>query len=588
MRKEPKFLSILIIPTFLITSCGCSMAQSSDEKLVDVYDLDILEGTNKESCHVGKVKALFRTDQYYVPYLSLNQYAELYDSHFANGTTSSVAKRGDLITWTIYTQEGLCFISQIDVAHKTILSAGSISAAYKANDDPIDYGSLYYGSTSTYDGGYAGDSIYSRYSYADIEMNTITSFGNVYFPLGFLDTTYSYNSNIYFYYNYAGIYSTRTIENYYTTTFESEGTSLTVNKEMAKYKTTSSMPAYLKDYNANMFMYLLDNFYGLKEYKGIKTAKEYCQQAGTYNNLFSDNDQERAQAYADTLAKLDDNHTGLVAGNEAWGENVFDVRPYGDGCKARSELRVDLINKRKSMMNSTYYAQNNEPVFSSDGQTAMFYFDSFIFGSTEQVFDNNGQIKDDAWYYDSFLSISRLFNNLKARGGVRNVILDISTNGGGVLGVLMKVLALISIDNTSNLFYFEASNQQYGIASTRVDVDDNGVYDLDDCFGDDFNIYLLTSDCSFSCGNALPCLAQIEGTAKIIGQKSGGGECAVGMHYLPNGEYVYHSSSLHLGYFDTRTKQFIGFEDGAEPDIVVDDYNDFYNIDRLASYISIE
>ena len=121
--------------------------------------------------------------------------------------------------------------------------------------------------------------------------------------------------------------------------------------------------------------------------------------------------------------------------------------------------------------------------------------------------------------------------------------------------------------------------------NSQVDINGDGVYDTEDCFGDDFNFYILTSDCSFSCGNAFPCVAKAEGYAKIIGQKSGGGECAVSIHYLPNSEYVYHSSNTHLGLYDQATNTFTGFENGAIPDIDYPFVPRYYMIDNLNTVI---
>ena len=170
---------------------------------------------------------------------------------------------------------------------------------------------------------------------------------------------------------------------------------------------------------------------------------------------------------------------------------------------------------------------------------------------------------------------------------VQNVILDIATNGGGVVGVMMKLLSLLSKDNDSSIFMrFDKSDQIIEYKSF-VDINNDGEYTLQDSFGRLFNFYILTSDCSFSCGNAFPCYAQKEGIAKIIGQTSGGGECAVAIHYLPNSEYIYHSSNLHLGYYDYENKQFIGFESGATPDYPIETVDaDFFNINKLNALIS--
>ena len=328
------------------------------------------------------------------------------------------------------------------------------------------------------------------------------------------------------------------------------------------------------------FIPQLDNFYGLREYKGMTSAKEYCKAIGTYDRLFVTDGATRSQAYAETLDRFDDNHTALVAGSYAWGGQNYIARQYGTGCLNRSALRGQLNRIRKDSTSNAY--QNaSEALVSDDGKTAMFLFNEFFYGSSAEVFNDDGTIKETARNFDSYFNMLGFFKDLQALGTVENVILDMSTNGGGVLGVLMKLLALISKDNLGNLYYLEAATSQVGIAKTMVDSDGNSIFNADDCYGDDFNIYLLTSDCSFSCGNAFPCLAKRMGCAKVIGQKSGGGECAVAIHYLPNGEYVYHSSNLHIGYYDAIEKVFTGFEDGAQPDILVNDYNDFFNINKL-------
>ena len=230
-------------------------------------------------------------------------------------------------------------------------------------------------------------------------------------------------------------------------------------------------------------------------------------------------------------------------------------------------------------------AENGDVIYSQDGKTAMFSFDSFVFGTTEQVFNEDESIKQDARYYDTFINLIAVLQSIKNKGGVENVILDISINGGGVIGVMMKLLALISKDNNGGISFYDDTTTQVGIYGAQIDINADEKYDQDDCFGNDFNFYILTSDCSFSCGNAFPCLAQINKTAKIIGQKSGGGECAVAIHYLPNSQYVYHSSNLHLGYFDEGTNTFTGFEKGATPDIEIQIGNSFYNIEYLNTAI---
>ena len=580
---KTKLFALLILPTIALTLLGCANYRPSEEKTISVYNLDKLE-TSLSDCKAGEVKARFIKDQGYVPYLSLKQYGSLYDSHYDEDVQTSFSKKGDLVSWTVMKDNMIYFMSQIDFKNKEVVSAGSLDAAFKADDDPRDTTALTYAVNTEYESKVLGNSYFSHYSFANQEIDYFSYMGDYYLPLSFYDITYSFDTSLYFFYNYKAIYSTVSVDNFYEKLYTRATGSYCVVSEMVAMTKDSTTPDYLTKLNSNLFLYLLDNFYGLKNYKNIESGEKYCKAIGTYDRLFSNDGAVRSQAYAETLDRLDDNHTALVAGSFAWGGQNVIARQYGTGCMERSSLRASLTTTRESSTPSSYYS-GSSPMISSDGKTALYLFDSFIYGTTDQVFNKDGSIKDTAKEYDSFFDLLALFKDLKKNTNVENVVLDMSTNGGGVLGVLMKLLALISKNNLGNLYYLEAASSQLGIATTMVDSDFNGTYNSLDCYGDDFNIYLLTSDCSFSCGNAFPCLAQKQGAAKVIGRKSGGGECAVAIHYLPNGEYVYHSSNLHLGYYDASTEVFTGFEDGAQPDIVVDHYVDFYDVDHLSNLI---
>ena len=331
----------------------------------------------------------------------------------------------------------------------------------------------------------------------------------------------------------------------------------------------------------------MDNMYGLKEYKGIKTMKKYYQSNGIYDKLFSTSSNNRAQAYADALDVFDDNHTALVSTNETWGEDNYTTRRLSKGIASRRALNQRLTANRKAYYETYFGGQEVNPgddiVYSADGKTAMYMFNSFSFAS-QDIYD--GTDKEALFKADTFFNLIHVFDTIKAKGGVENIILDISTNGGGTVGVMMKLLSLISKNNSSYVYYKEASNSQIISAHCAIDSNGDDACDSTDGYGNDFNFYILTSDCSFSCGNAFPCTAQIQGLAKIIGQKSGGGECAVAIHYLPNSQYVYHSSTLHLGNYDKVNKEFVGFEGGAKPDIEIQNEADFYDIEKLNNFIA--
>ena len=104
---------------------------------------------------------------------------------------------------------------------------------------------------------------------------------------------------------------------------------------------------------------------------------------------------------ADALSYLDDNHTALISGVSAWNETEFNRWTYGTGVKNRSYLNYQLTNTRQAVYSRKGLTPGSDIVYSSDGKTAMFMFDGFIFGTSEEVFNTDDSIKDTAYLTDT-------------------------------------------------------------------------------------------------------------------------------------------------------------------------------------------
>ena len=609
-----KVFYVLSIGALLLSSCSLLGAYKNHAQTLKVFEIDKLDDSNiwLDDCQTISIDARFIDGEKYVPYLSLEQYASLYETHFAENAVSEVKIERGAVTWSITVEGDLYFYAAISPIAKQIIIAGDIENAFKEGDNPRDLSALNYGVSNTGKYVHLGDVNYTTYSYSGSSIKTIKDNNQYYFPLGLLDLTFSGSSGIYFFYNYRHIYATRDVENYATFTFETHSIGwfgdgrlkTTVEQEMEYFVDDNEMPEYLIKYNADLFFFLMDNLYGLKKIRNISSIKSYYSRYAFYEGLFSSDGKVRGSAYSNALAVLDDNHTTLVSVGKAWGEEREPIG--GQGVYSRSLLRSKLTEIRNDYLKRTFNVREEDEggqVFYSDsGKTAMFHFETFSYGDAESVFDNKKQIKPYAYIFDTYINFLRLFDDIKAHGGVKNVIIDISTNRGGTVGVMMKLLALISKDNRSTVALCDEPTMGISVYNSRVDVNGDGQYTDDEAYGDDFNIAILTSDCSFSCGNAFPCYAKQLGV-KIIGEKSGGGECAVGIHYLPNSQYVYHSSNLHLGIYDDTAKTFTGLEDGAVVDIplnnnkpmsyidwsdnhVFDIPNNFYDINNLENLLN--
>ena len=569
--KSKKIL-LLAVMALSLTSCDFLFKTvKTEESEINIYDIDkIAYGNDKDinNAKSGIINARFISGESYIPYITLNQYANLYASHLDKNAVSEVTVDGSTYYWNISVNNEAYFYAAISPYLKVMIKAGDISNAFASNDDPKDTSALSYGMTSNSEYKALGSSNYATYDFSYCSFKSFRYNGEIYMPLGFYDVAFSESSGIYFTYNYKNIYETRDADNYAETVFSDGWRDYTVDSQMEEITKGINEPEYLINYNASCFLFVMENLYGLKRYKNISSMRAFYNANGIYDKFFSSDPATRGYNYALALNILDDNHTGLISTNKAWGENAENV-PHGQGVVARSSLYRRLVDMRKNAYQAYLGREEKEGgdiIYSNDGKTAMFHFEEFEYGEGKDVFNPDKSIKENAYLSDSFFLFIHQFNAIKAKGGVENVVIDVSTNGGGTVGVMMKLLALISKDNHGTITMYDESTMGASIYTARVDINNDGNYEDNEVYGDDFNIYILASDCSFSCANAFPCTAQKMGI-KIIGDKSGGGECAVAIHYLPNSQYVYHSSTLHLGYFDGINNTFEGYESGATPDI---------------------
>ena len=135
---------------------------------------------------------------------------------------------------------------------------------------------------------------------------------------------------------------------------------------------------------------------------------------------------------------------------------------------------------------------------------------------------------------DAVAIASEGLERAKADPEVKNVVLDISNNGGGSLDVLEFIASAVCGQE-----YFQWQNTLTGqLEKEYFDVDRNldGAFDEQDKAVDysGLNFAVLTSRSSFSCGNLLPSVLADAGIM-VMGERSGGGSCAVGKYVAADG-----------------------------------------------------
>lgn len=183
---------------------------------------------------------------------------------------------------------------------------------------------------------------------------------------------------------------------------------------------------------------------------------------------------------------------------------------------------------------------------------------------------------------------SKLYQALE--DGVETVVLDLGSNGGGDSAALLGLVGLFNGGEAVSSFT-SIPNRSRGDTYCKVDINLDGKYDEKDKEEAEkfksMNIVLLTSMCGFSCGNLFPSLLKELGY-KTIGEKTGGGSCAIMLGAMADGPYYIRSS-----YKCLANAQGYNIDSGVEVDLdllgepivnnlfTASNYENFYNVEYV-------
>ena len=177
-------------------------------------------------------------------------------------------------------------------------------------------------------------------------------------------------------------------------------------------------------------------------------------------------------------------------------------------------LHMAIIPQRKLAWGDDFYREC--------GNTAIIRLDTFMPDEEAWVawYRGEGSFPDDC--------VGKVVSGLKRareNGQIKNVILDLTCNGGGSSDVLMLLAGL-----TTGRNYLRGRTRLTGqtmVATFEADTNFDGVFDEKDRdAGFDFNYGILTTRQAFSCGNLFPIIMRESG-AVVIGEKTGGGSCCI-------------------------------------------------------------
>ena len=555
-------LSVILLAACVLTAGaaveGGSVSYTSREVTAYLYGMD-------DSL---TLKCLFRSDLPTVPYISAVDYLnQLYIVPFSceqnsDGTYSVSDCNGEMIvdvdrdTVTIELFEEL-----VDLDVRPILED---ETAYYLKEE-VEYEVLIEGKTVELD-------------LASYGIDLVASDGQVYFPISTINDIFAGTYH-------AAAYLDGTI--YFSDVMEEE----------AYYDTSAlfedmTVDDALTRFNYNELCFAMDHFYGApsraKLAKAIradgldKTLESYDRYTAEIKSLLLSGN-KLDYMYGVLLLDeylYDGGHTmmsyGMQLGLEDYPDSAL-IQAFYDSLYDYDNTRIgrilDHINKLVAEENNEKKLEKErEQAFAAmekvkewddaalyrSGGVAVFSFDSF----------EDAMVEPFKWSLD-----------YAVQNGIGNFVIDLSLNAGGSTAVIYYILSVVC-DNPLVNYAGALTQSKYYLVAT-VDKNLDGRFDRkDDEIKYDLSFSVLTSGATFSAANAAACLLQDNGIP-VAGETSGGGSCAMALHYHAIGYAYAMSDPLTLIHSDGTD-----LDGGAQPDIEMPgksaSYLGFYDFQAIA------
>ncbi|WP_029906308.1 S41 family peptidase [Mycoplasmopsis opalescens] len=190
----------------------------------------------------------------------------------------------------------------------------------------------------------------------------------------------------------------------------------------------------------------------------------------------------------------------------------------------------------------------------------------FVYEAVKNVRSYNSSVKKYA---------SHLNKNYKK---VENIVIDLSTNGGGAIASMIRVLGILT-DKNIPINNFNTLNKIGYFEQWEVDVDLDKNYKND--AATEFNYYVLIGPNTYSAANLFASIVKDLKLGTLIGKRSSGGGSAILPLVLPDGTNFIISGPQTL-----RNVQNQSIEYGIDPDIKIE-LKDFYDFDYLDNIINL-
>ena len=332
-------------------------------------------------------------------------------------------------------------------------------------------------------------------------------------------------------------------------------------------------------YNYCELCLALDHLYGLKEIHDIQNFDRFFTETGFRKDLTSTDSNVVDGALYDFIGLyLDDLHSGF----NAMSFRTEEVQTNDQ--KGMSMLgTVDVYNRLNSARGAADHVIESYEEF---GNTAYITFDNFDMRGTSAADYYEGKIERDidpaADPTDNLALIIYAHEQItRPNSPIKNVVIDLSLNGGGALDACAFVASWFLGEAAISIRSSLTGAVSTGIYSADVNLD--GKFDENDTVKDK-NLYCIISPYSFSCGNLLPNIFKHSNKVTLLGKTSGGGSCSVLQMSTASGTMFQMSSPLRMSYL--KNGSYYDTDTGIEPEVQITKPENFYDRVALTSHIN--
>ena len=302
------------------------------------------------------------------------------------------------------------------------------------------------------------------------------------------------------------------------------------------------------DRNRQLY-FLMDHYYGLGDLYELEDTQKYIKDTMGIDLTSLNPSQYENFVKKFFITTLDDPHTSLngktyyqVADPNVEDSYLTEILEE-DYVEGGHNYNVDVAITYLTDAYKQAFPDADDSTIHYQNDTAFFKFNTFKRGDPSVIYDEQGQMKADAYKYDTYSLFRTVFNDISTHSNIKNVVIDLTSNGGGVITSSLEALGFLTNQDIKAPYLDRIDGVPY-IKNYRVDTNHDGNY-LDEDAYEQYNYYVLVSPGTFSAANYFASICKDMGIAKIIGaSSSGGGTASVGGFSFIDGTNIKYSGSL--------------------------------------------